>query len=96
MLPTLQPGDWVLVDEWAYRRTLPRRGHVVVARDPRQPERHLVKRVTAVDLHGAVRIEGDNAHSSTDSRDFGAIPARSLVGRVRWRYWPVKRAGTVL
>jgi len=96
MLPTLSPGDWVLVDEFAYHSALPRRGHVVVAADPREPERHLVKRVTSVDLHGAVRLEGDNADESTDSREFGAVPASNLKGRVRWRYWPAKRAGTVL
>lgn len=96
MLPTLRPGDWVLVDQQAYRARLPRRGHIVVARDPRQPERHLVKRVSSVDLHGAVRLAGDNAESSTDSRDFGAIPAEFVSGRVRWRYWPAKRAGAVL
>ena len=96
MLPTLHAGDWVLVDEHAYRRKLPRRGHVVVASDPRELKRHIVKRVTAVDLHGAVRLEGDNAGESTDSRDFGAVPAKLVLGRVRWRYWPVGRAGTVL
>lgn len=96
MLPTLHPGDWVLVDEHAYRRRMPRRGHIVVAADPREPSRHLVKRVSGVDLHGSVRLEGDNAEESTDSRQFGPVPARNLLGRVRWRYWPAKHAGAVL
>ena len=95
MLPALRPGDWVLVDEHAYRTRLPRRGHIVVAADPREPARHLVKRVTAVDLHGNIRIEGDNADESTDSRSFGAVPRENLRGRVRWRYWPAKRIGAV-
>ena len=96
MLPTLRAGDWVLVDEHAYRGRLPRRGHILVARDPREPWRHLVKRVTSVDLHGYIRIEGDNAAASTDSRDFGPLPASLISGRVRWRYWPLSRAGAVL
>ena len=95
MLPTLQANDWVIVDENAYRSRLPKRGHIVVARDPRQPERLLIKRVTAVDLHGDIQIEGDNAAASTDSRDFGPVSAEAVVGRVRWRYWPPSRAGTV-
>jgi nickel-type superoxide dismutase maturation protease len=95
MLPTLSPGDWVLVDEHAYDGRMPRRGHVVVAEDPREPERHLVKRVAFVDLHGDVRLEGDNADESTDSREFGPIPAANVKGRVRWRYWPMGRAGAV-
>lgn len=96
MLPTLQAGDWVLVDQHAYRGRLPRRGHIVVARDPREPSRNLVKRVTAVDLHGNIRIEGDNVAASTDSRDFGPLPASLVAGRVRWRYWPLSRAGSVI
>ncbi len=95
MLPTLQANDWVLVDEHAYASRLPKPGHIVVAPDPRQPERLLIKRVAAVDLHGYVQIEGDNAAASTDSRDFGRVPANSVIGRVRWRYWPPLRAGTV-
>lgn len=96
MLPELAPGDWVLLDEHAYRTAMPRRGHIVVALDPRAPHRHLVKRVTAIDLHGNVRIEGDNTADSTDSRHFGPVPRANIVGRVRWRYWPVRRAGAVV
>ena len=96
MEPALEPGDWVLVDERAYRRKLPRRGHVVIAKDPRDPDRNLVKRVAQVDLHGGVRIEGDNPAESTDSREFGPVAPENVVGRVRWRYWPPGRAGTVV
>jgi nickel-type superoxide dismutase maturation protease len=96
MLPALAPGDWVLVDEHAYRGNLPRRGHIVVAADPRDPDRHLVKRVSTVDLHGNIRIEGDNRDESTDSRHFGAVPRSNIIGRVRWRYWPARRAGAVV
>lgn len=96
MLPALEPGDWVLVDEFAYRGRLPRRGEIVVASDPREPGRDLVKRVSAVDLHGGVSLEGDNPDESTDSRQFGPVSASSVKGRVRWRYWPVGRAGAVV
>ena len=96
MVPSLLPGDWVLVDEHAYRRRLPHRGDIVVASDPREPNRTIVKRVTGIDLHGAIRLEGDNAEESTDSRLFGPVPAANLRGRVRWRYWPVGRIGSVL
>src|SRR6185369_17714350 len=52
MSPVLREGDWVVVDMKAYRGAAPRRGHVVIASDPRDPERSIVKRVAAVDLHG--------------------------------------------
>ena len=32
MLPTLSPGDLLVVDKWAYRTVTPRRGDVVLAR----------------------------------------------------------------
>lgn len=95
MQPALEAGDWVLVDEKAYRRKLPRPGQIVVAADPRDPDRHLVKRVSGVDLHRQVTLAGDNLQESTDSRHFGPVPATSVRGRVRWRYWPLGRVGTV-
>jgi signal peptidase I len=33
MLPNLQPGDLLVVNKWAYRKTDPRRGDLVVIRD---------------------------------------------------------------
>ena len=95
MVPALLPGDWVLVDEHAYRHRLPHRGDIVVASDPLEPNRTIVKRVTGIDLHGAIRLEGDNAEESTDSRQFGPVPAANLRGRVRWHYWPLGRLGSV-
>lgn len=91
MVPTLSPGDFVLVDRHAFQGRVPRRGEVVVARDPRQPSRLLVKRVDHVDLHGMVWLEGDNGAVSSDSRHFGPVPLDALEGRVLFRYWPLLR-----
>ncbi len=90
MLPALEPGDFVVVDTAAYRDVLPHRGDVVLARDPRAPGFTLVKRVSNVDLHQGVLLLGDNPEESTDSRTFGPLPAGAIVGRVRWRYWPLR------
>lgn len=88
MEPALASGDWLLVDRGAYSRRLPRPGHVVLACDPRAPDREIVKRVVHVDIHDAAWLEGDNPELSSDSRVFGTVPRRLLLGRVRWRYWP--------
>jgi nickel-type superoxide dismutase maturation protease len=88
MEPTVSAGDWVVVDTEAYRRRMPRPGHVVLACDPREPSREIVKRVVQLDLHNDAWLEGDNPESSTDSRQYGPVPRRLVVGRVRWRYWP--------
>lgn len=91
MLPTLRPGDRLL----ALRlRREPRPGEIVLAPDPRDPKRELVKRVLSVDASG-VTLRGDNPAVSTDARVFGAI-APNLVGwRLVARYWPLGRIGLV-
>lgn len=87
MSPTLLPGDRLLI-----ARRAPRVGDVVVAADPRDPHRELIKRVARMDPSG-VDLRGDNADASTDARGFGSVP----VGVVRWRvvarYWPAARIG---
>ena len=42
-----------------------------------------------------VYVLGDNRLHSIDSRSYGAIDADRIVGRVRWRIWPLTRSGTV-
>lgn len=90
MVPTLLPGDRLLV--WRPGAIRVQAGDVVVAPDPRQPSRPLVKRVVAV-RGGRLDLAGDNPAASTDSRSFGEIPAASVVGRAVYRYAPPQRAG---
>ncbi len=40
---------------------------------------------------GDVFVMGDNRADSHDSRDYGAVPRRSLIGRVLTTLWPVFR-----
>lgn len=88
MLPTFEPGDRLVVVP-ALRLEV---GDVVAARDPRQPERLLVKRVSRLGA-GLVWLRGDNPTASTDSRDFGPLPRSAVAGRVVYRYAPPGRAG---
>ena len=81
MAPSLLPGDRLLV-----LRAGPRAGDVVLAPDPRDTRRELIKRVATL---GPARIalRGDNASSSTD-----ATVGRSAVAwRAILRYWPPSR-----
>jgi len=94
MAPTLLAGDWLLVESSTFRKRLPRAGELVLASDPRQPARELVKRVMAADQEGrTLELRGDAPEASTDSRDFGAVPAVTVRWRVLARYWPPSRAG---
>ena len=89
MLPTLRPGDRLLV----VRGARPVRvGEIVLALDPRDAGRELVKRVAAVGPEG-VALHGDNRALSTDARAFGSLPAGAIRWRVVARCWPLDRAG---
>jgi len=94
MMPTLQDGDWVLIDRRAYKAE-PRPGDVVVAHDPRDSARLIFKRVNHVDLHKRAWLLGDNVAESTDSRVFGGVTADAVGGKVVWRYWPLAHFGPV-
>ena len=91
MAPALLPGDRLLVMR---RRRPPRHGDVVLALDPRDAARELVKRVTSVDARG-VELRGDDPRHSSDSTAFGRLP----LSAVRWhavaRYWPPERIGAI-
>jgi signal peptidase I len=139
MAPTLMPEERVLVNRLAYRRSEPKRGDVVLARDPRDVQRLLIKRVVGLpgetveategelSVNGEVIthigesaqpgnpnrgagqiwrlgtdeyfLVGDAAElvgdASTDSRTFGPVHLRLLVGRVWAVVWPPEKARRV-
>ena len=86
MAPTLMPGDRLLV-----ARLTPRPGDVVLAPDPRDPARELIKRVVAIGPSG-ITLRGDNPSASTDARVFGPVPVAGVRWRGVLRYWPLNRA----
>jgi nickel-type superoxide dismutase maturation protease len=96
MAPALLPGDRLLVERLTYRRRGPRPGEIVLAHDPRQPSRELVKRIGLVDASsGSAELVGDAQEASTDSRAFGPVELADLRWRVAVRCWPPGRIGLV-
>jgi nickel-type superoxide dismutase maturation protease len=93
MTPALEPGELLLVERLTFRRRRPRPGELVLARDPREPSRELIKRVWRV-RDGTIELRGD-ATGSTDSRAFGGVPLDSVRWRVALRYWPFARFGAI-
>jgi len=81
MLPTLRPGDCLVV--LAGARVRP--GHVVVARFPARPDLLVVKRVVR-QVDGGWWVESDHPSVTDDSRRYG--PAE-VLSRVVLRYWPL-------
>jgi nickel-type superoxide dismutase maturation protease len=91
MEPALRAGDWIVVSSLS---RAPRVGEIVLVRDPREPERLILKRVAAVS--GATcTVVGDNPDESTDSRTFGPVPLANVLARALFRYAPVGRIGWI-
>lgn len=85
MTPSVSPDERVLVSRIAYWFSKPKSGDLVVLRDPREPERLLLKRID--EAHGnSFEVAGDHAGASTDSRTFGPVPADLILGKVVFRY----------
>ena len=86
MAPLLKPGDEILIDPKAYQRTPPRTGDIVVAQHPYRSDLRLIKRVAEVQSNGYCLLEGDNRTESADSRIFGPLPPKQILGRVTSRF----------
>jgi nickel-type superoxide dismutase maturation protease len=91
MEPALREGDWLIV---APLTRVPAPGEIVLARDPRAPERLVLKRVASV-KHGRCTLLGDRPDASTDSRVFGPVALDDVLGRAVFRYGPLARLGPV-
>ena len=83
MLPTLRPGDRLVVQYGAHVAP----GALVVVRRPDRQSLLVVKRVRERRKSGWIVI-GDNPDQSNDSRDFGPVPDSLIEGVVVARLWP--------
>ena len=88
MRPALQPGDRLLV----VSLLRPRPGDVVAVVDPRDGRLVMAKRVSSVD-RDTIEVLGDDPAASTDSRTFGPVDRRLVLGRAVYRYAPEARRG---
>jgi signal peptidase I len=87
MVPTLEPGQFILIDTWAYDDALPSIGDVVVFRH-QESAQWLVKRISRwpdgeIQHNDQWYMLGDNKNQSRDSRYFGGITTDQIVGQVK-------------
>jgi len=80
MLPTLHSGDKVLVNRLVYLFFSAKVGETVALKDPRDGK-ILIKRIIKINS-GKYFVEGDNKFHSTDSRKFGMLEKKDIIGKV--------------
>ena len=94
MQSPLSVGDVVVVQHPSRKGTVCKRivalpGDTVIGNTaPRRSTFYARTNVSVVVPDGHLWLEGDNPANSSDSRDYGPIPANLLVGRVVARVWP--------
>jgi nickel-type superoxide dismutase maturation protease len=76
MLPALSAGSVVI--GWRSRQVKP--GNIVIVRHQGIEK---IKRIARID-DDQLYLLGDNANSSTDSRQFGMVSRQTIVARVIW------------
>lgn len=79
MLPVLKPGDRVFIDPSATAEF--REGDIVLARHPFKQSVKIIKRIREITPEGRFFLVGDNLPESTDSRSFGAISRKDILGK---------------
>ena len=81
MSPTLKDGDAVLINP----KEKVRIDDIVLANHPYKKSVKILKRVKSFTETGDLFLAGDNPAESTDSRAFGAVPLKYLIGKVTCR-----------
>ena len=85
MAPRYRDGDWLLV-RWGNSSKV---GSVLLIEREVRPGVFIIKRLLRID-GSDYWVEGDNGAASTDSRQWGAIGAHEIIGRVLFRIYRVR------
>jgi nickel-type superoxide dismutase maturation protease len=80
MSPTLRPEENVLVNRLSYLFAKPKTCDIVALKDPRD-KKILIKRISEI-KNNKYFVLGDNKTASTDSRTFGWISKKDIIGKV--------------
>ncbi len=138
MFPTFDNNDYLITEKVGYKIGEPKRGDIIVLKNPRDESQDFIKRIIAIPgdaikiqdnavfLNGqklnesylAPEIEthsgafltegteikagpnqyfviGDNRNHSSDSREWGSITKKEIVGKAFFRYWPPQTIGSL-
>ena len=77
MFPAFESGDEILVNRLSYLLCKPRIRDVIVLKK----NKFIIKRIAKIN-NRKYFVVGDNKKESTDSRDFGWISKKEILGKV--------------
>jgi len=86
MMPYYKNGDAVLINKLSYFFKNPKINDVVVCRN--KNKMHIIKRIARINPSADGNkyfVLGDNKDKSTDSRDFGWVYKKEIIGKVIFR-----------
>lgn len=86
MLPLLEPGEEILINPYAYTKNKPKINDLIITIHPQNSQLAIVKRVTEMAVDGSYFLTGDNKAQSTDSRHWGTVCPKKILGKVTSRF----------
>ena len=86
MEPLIKEGQGVLINRLAYLFSQPKVSDIVALNAPNIPNKLLLKRVEKVLKNNKYIVVGINKVDSTDSRQFGWVSSKDILGKVWLRY----------
>jgi signal peptidase I len=95
------PGDWIKVENNRVLLAKSRTGPFELQKEPfiakgTPPDGQLANLRKPIQVPpGHFFMMGDNRGESDDSRDWGPVPKKSIIGRAFFTYWPPSRIGTL-
>lgn len=81
MLPAIKPGDYVIINTLCHKFFRPARGDIIVLKHPHN-DLIIIKRVKSISKNGKLFVAGDNKRASEDSRKFGPVNLKDVIGKV--------------
>lgn len=81
MEPAIKEGSTLLVSRYHYFFRKPKANEIVILHDPTDLKRFIIKRIKGV-KENKIFVVGDNEKESIDSRQFGWVDKKDIVGKV--------------
>ena len=81
MLPTIKNRDIIIYSPLTKSKKSIEEGDLVVLNHPIKKETLIIKRVV-LKKSNLIDLRGDNQYESSDSRDFGMVSKKQILGKV--------------